>query len=233
MKRTWFRPTARKRPHDGRWAAFGAAGLLTLFSCATPELVPLQATANGQVRVAASGVEVVADATPETRPWQLPHALTPVRLTIHNASRAPIFIRLEDIRLTGSSERLLAIAPDTIEPRRRNDSLGMSPSSPLLGQQQTSIGGSSRAGRVETVTFEPGFHTVFQHHVADHDPERAALIDGAFAGGQIRSGETLEGLVYFRRPSLRAGELKLQVGVRVRPGDGPSSVLEITYAVRS
>lgn len=55
----------------------------------------------------------------------------------------------------------------------------------------------------------------------------------AFAVGEIASGATEEGLVYFATPSRRVERLRLVVRVRTPEGHGPVATIEIPYAVKS
>lgn len=59
------------------------------------------------------------------------------------------------------------------------------------------------------------------------------IVEEAFDGGYIDSGETEHGLVYFENPPDDVERLRLRVRVHKKDGATPVEVLEIPYSVRS
>ena len=59
------------------------------------------------------------------------------------------------------------------------------------------------------------------------------IVEEAFDGGYIDSGETEHGLVYFEKPPDDVNRLRLRVRVHKKDGGSPVEVLEIPYSVKS
>lgn len=203
---------------------------LTALHCASVELVPVHARAGGVASARVDAVEVRARADPSRRGWSVPRAYTALYLSVRNTGATPVFVRLEDIELRAEKQVLRAIAPDSIEPRRRVASLGMDPGSPFIAQQ--SPGAQPRYGRTESVVLEPSPSS--QRVPADRFTRAGAreIMAVAFAAGAIAGGQAREGLVYFRQPPSDARELSLRVGVRPRTTGADARFVEIAYTIR-
>ena len=59
------------------------------------------------------------------------------------------------------------------------------------------------------------------------------IVEEAFDGGYIDSGETEHGFVYFEKPPKDVDRLRLRVTVHKKDGATPVEVLEIPYSVKS
>jgi hypothetical protein len=59
------------------------------------------------------------------------------------------------------------------------------------------------------------------------------IVEEAFDGGYIDSGQTEHGLVYFENPPNDVNRLRLRVRVHKKDGGTPVEVLEIPYSVKS
>lgn len=199
--------------------------------CASVELVPAQASKHGQVVVVGAGVELRAYR--EARPWSVPNAFTPVRISVRNTGAGPVFVGLDDIQLASTTVALSAVPVASIPPRRRVASLGMDPGSPFVALQGTSGGARSHGGRTESVLLQPAPGSRYESASGARDPARRELSSGAFPSGSIESGQTKAGFVYFREVPSDAGELTLRVFVRPTRDAQRASVVEIVYSVRS
>lgn len=201
--------------------------LVCTVSCASVELVPTQA---GAVAVGA-GVELRAHT--EARPWSVPDAFTPVRISVRNTGAEPVFVGVEDILLASTTVELSAVPPASITPRRRVASLGMDPGSPFVALQGTAGGFRGQRGRTESVLLQPGPGAHYESTFDARDPARDEVSSRAFPGGLIKSGQTRAGFVYFREVPSDASQLTLRVFVRTTRDAPRGSVMEIVYSVRS
>ncbi len=228
---------AARRPWqwtEARIARLFALPVLLALSaaCASVQLVPLRADAKGESWTLGPEVEVRADAVDRDHLWAVPSGFTPVRIAVRNVGPAPVHVELAGIQLAGGSHELGAVAPTSIPIRRRVASLGMDPGSPFLAYQ--SIGGAgSRYGRTESLAIEPSLGPDFEPTFGQRDTWRAEILESAFSGGAIASGQTREGFVYFRHVPRDVGQLTLKIAVRPTSGSVPTSVVEIVYAVHS
>jgi hypothetical protein len=201
-----------------------------LAACSSVRLVPVGATHGGEARAGTSTVEVRANADASQRLWTVPSAFTPVRLAIHNAGNAPIYVELADIQLAGARGELRAVPPASIPPRRRVGSLGLDPGSPFVAPQS---GGNSVFGRSESLMLGPALGSYVVPSPRGSSADAADILASAFSGGPIEQGQTRTGIVYFRHVPANAGRLTLRVGVRPDPEQpAPTSVVEIVYAVQ-
>lgn len=205
--------------------------LVFTVSCASVELVPARASKQGQALAVGAGVELRAYT--EARPWSVPNAFTPIRISVRNTGARPVFVGLQDIRLASTTVALSAVAAASIPPRRRVASLGMDPGSPFVALQGTGGGARSYGGRTESVLLQPAPGSRYDSAFDARDPARRELSSGEFPSGPIESGETRTGFVYFRGVPRDALELKLRVFVRPTRVAQPTSVVEIACAVRS
>lgn len=57
------------------------------------------------------------------------------------------------------------------------------------------------------------------------------IVATAFTGGEIASGQTMKGLVYFATPPRGVERLRLIVRVHAPDGKTPIETIEIPYAV--
>lgn len=202
-----------------------------LAACSSVRLVPVAAANGGEARAATSTVEVRANTDAGQRLWTVPSAFTPVRLAIHNAGDAPIYIELDDIQLAGARGALRPVPPATIPTRRRVGSLGLDPGSAFVAPQS---GGNSVFGRSESLMLGPPLGSYVVASARGGGADAADILASAFSGGAIEQGQTRTGIVYFRHVPADAGHLTLRVGVRPdRDRPAPTSVVEIVYAVQS
>jgi hypothetical protein len=208
-----------------------ASALLALLAgCSTAELVPIAPTSGSEALAIGSGVEVRADSSVLARPWTVPETYTPVRLLVRNTGSAPVYVALDDIRLSWQGRAHGAVPPLDILPRQQVASLGIDPRSPFVFLQRTSAG--PRLGHSESVIVEPPVSTLPAWSRA-REQGREEILRSAFSDGPIAEGETRAGLVYFRSVPRDAGRLTLRVAVRPRKESAPLSMVEIAYAVRS
>lgn len=206
------------------------AWLLISTGCAAVQLVPVQVGSSGESVTLSPVVEVRADAVDRDQLWAVPSGFTPVRISVRNVGSAPVHVGLGDIQLAGEAHALPAVLPASIPVRRRVASLGMDPGSPFLAYQ--SIGGAgSRYGRTESLAIEPSLGPDFEPSFGVRDLARAEILRSAFGGGVIASGQAREGFVYFRHVPKDVEHLTLKIAVRPNADSGPSSVVEIVYAV--
>jgi len=207
-----------------------AAGLLVLLGCGTAELVPVAPTSGSEALAIGSGVEVRAGSSVLERPWTVPDTYTPVRLLVRNTGTTPVYVALDDIRLSWQGRAQGAVPPLEIPPRQQVASLGVDPNSPFVFLQRTSAG--PRLGHSESVLVEPPTSTL-PAWSRSGERGREEILKSAFSDGPIAEGDTRTGLVYFRSIPRDAGRLTLRVAVRARKESAPISVVEIAYAVRS
>jgi hypothetical protein len=222
------RRTFDVRRRAAAWMLLGAAAVLG--ACSSVRLVPVTPTNGNETRASSSGVEVRANADASQRLWTVPHAFTPVRLSIHNAGDAPIYIELDDIQLTGAGDALTPVSPASIPPRRRIGSLGIEPGSPFVAPQS---GGNSVFGRSESLMLGPPLGTSFAAPMGN-DGAGDDILASAFTGGAIEQGQTRSGIVYFRHVPADVEHMTLRVGVKPDPEQtAPTAVVEIVYAIRT
>lgn len=195
------------------------------------ELVPSQASKDGQALAVRGGVELRAYT--EARPWSVPSAFTPVRISVRNTGAEAVFVGLDDIQLASDTLALSAVPAAGIPPRRRIASLGMDPGSPFVALQGTGGGARSYGGRTESVLLQPAPGSEYASAFGARDPARWELSSGAFPSGSIGGGQTRTGFVYFREVPRDAGELTLRVFVRPTRDAQRASVVEIVCSVRS
>jgi hypothetical protein len=208
-----------------------SAGLLVLLAgCSTARLVPVAPISGAEALAIGSGVEVRADSSVLERPWTVPETYTPLRLLVRNIGNAPVYVALDDIRLTGQGRAQSAVPPLDILPREQVGSLGVDPGSPFVFLQRTSAG--PRLGHSESVIVEPPVSTLPAWSRA-RERGRAEILRSAFSEGLIAQGETRAGWVYFRAVPSDAGRLTLRIPVRPTKEGAPVSIVEIVYAVRS
>jgi len=203
-----------------------------LGGCSSIRLVPVASTDGNEARASTSALEVRANADASQRLWTVPQSFTPVRLSVHNASDAAVYIDLDDIQLTGDGAALRPVPPASIPPRRRVVSLGLDPGSAFVAPQS---GGGSVFGRSESLVLGPALGSSFVEQAATtgHDAGDDILAS-AFSGGAIERGQTRTGIVYFRHVPADVGRLTLRVGVRPdRKRPAPTTVVEIVYAVQT
>jgi hypothetical protein len=200
-------------------------------SCASVQLVPARASKDGQALAVGAGVELRAYTA--ARPWSVPNAFTPIRISVHNTGARPVFVGLDDIQLASASVALSAVPAVSIAPRRRVASLGLDPGSPFVALQGTGGGARSYGGRTESVLLQPAPGSHYESAFDARDPARRDLSSGEFPSGAIESGQTRTGFVYFRGVPRDALELKLRVFVRPTRVAHPASVVELAYSVRS
>lgn len=205
--------------------------LLCTASCASVELVPAQASAQGQAVAVGAGVELRAYT--EARPWSVPDGFTPVRISVRNTGPGPVFVGVEDILLASRTVALSAVPPASITPRQRVASLGMDPGSPFVALQGRAGGSRGQGGRTESVLLQPGPGARYESTFGARDPARDEISRGAFQGGSIGSGQTRTGFVYFREVPSDTSQLTLRVLVRAARDAPSGSVMEIIYSVRS
>ena len=195
------------------------------------ELVPARASQHGQALAVGAGVELRAYT--DARPWSVPNAFTPVRISVRNTGAGPVFVGLEDLQLASATVALSAVPAASIPPRRRVASLGMDPGSPFVALQGTGGGARSYGGRTESVLLQPATASHYESPFGAGDPARREISSGEFPSGWIASGQTRTGFVYFREVPSDVGELTLRVFVRPALEAPRASVVEIVYSVRS
>lgn len=216
----------------GTWAPPLAAPALlwALAGCSSVQLVPLEPALGSESVARVGRVEVRANADESQRPWTVPRAVTPVRLSVRNTGSEPVYVELEDIHLSGPDAAVHAVSPGSITPRRRISSLGLDPGSPFVAPQI----GTGPYGRNEILVIGPPNPWTPPPKTTDTLAGGAEIVGSAFLGGAIRAGEIRTGLVYFRQVPANAGRLILRVPVRSSASkDATPQVLEIAYAVQT
>jgi hypothetical protein len=204
-------------------------GLLLASACASlTELVPLVPSRDGVAVVADSGLELSAKAQPGSH--AIPLTLVPIQISIKNLAPTGVYVSLDDIELELEGEGTAEAVPPTRIKARRPVGLGIDPSSPFASQAPTSGTAVAAPGGgaipETTVGYAAGKSAVI-------DPVKREILDTAFWGGYIDTGETEEGLVYFARPPDDVARLRLRVRVRPRGSSAPVRTLEIPYSVQS
>jgi hypothetical protein len=120
-----------------------------------------------------------------------------------------------------------AVPPQRIKPRRPVG-LGIDPASPFASQAPTS--GAAIAPQGSSSVIEPSTaYTTGAGKGGPGDPAKREIMEQAFDGGFIDSGEKEQGLVYFERPPRDVSRLRLRVRVHTAGGGAPVEVLEIPY----
>lgn len=217
------------------YSRIGAGLLGVLGACAAPELVPLVPSEDGVATVQESGVALSAEV--QAGSHVVPSSLTPIKISVTNNAAEPVYVALEDIELELVAEGVTseAVPPQRIKPRRP-PGLGIDPASPYASQSPTS--GSGVAPQGGGSVMEPS--TAYATGTGSADPVapgepagRREIVEQAFDGGYIDSGETEHGFVYFEKPSREVGRLRLRVTVHKKDGATPVEVLEIPYSVKS
>jgi hypothetical protein len=213
-------------------AAMLAAPLLGL-ACSTTELVPLVPSEDGVAVVQEAQLQLKAEVQPGEH--SVPSTLTPIEIALTNLAPDSVRVSLDDIELqlveTGKISE--PVPPQRIKPRPPVG-LGVDPASPFASQTAA----SSPAVNPPAARITPDPNTSFQADAArgrdvTTDPLRRQIIATAFTGGEIASGETEEGLVYFATPPKHVERLRLIVRVRTPEGQLPAATIEIPYAVKS
>jgi hypothetical protein len=212
--------------------ALVAAPLLGV-GCSTTELVPLVPSEDGVAVVREAQLELKAEVQPGEN--SVPNTLTPIKIALTNLAPQSVHVALHDIelQLVDNGKTSEAVLPERIKPRPPVG-LGVDPASPFASQTAT----SSAAVNPPAAAIAPDPNTTFQADAAHGkdvttDPVRREIIATAFTGGEIASGATEEGLVYFATPSKRVERLRLVVRVRTPEGQGRAATIEIPYAVKS
>lgn len=212
--------------------AIAAAPLLGL-ACSTTELVPLVPSEDGVAVVQKARLELKAEVMPGEN--SVPNTLTPIKISLTNLAPESVHVALDDIELelVENGKTSEAVPPERIKPRPPVG-LGVDPASPFASQTAT----SSASVTPPAAALAPDPNTTFQADAArgkdvTTDPVRREIIATAFNGGEIASGATEEGLVYFATPSKHVERLRLIVRVHGSEGDMPAATIEIPYAVKS
>lgn len=206
-----------------------------LCACASPELVPQVPSEGGVASVQQSGVELSAEV--QSPGHLLPASLTPIEIAIENTAGEPVFVALDDIELElvekGVSSE--AVLPQRIKPRAPLG-LGIDPTSPYASQSPTSGSGVAPQGGGSVMEPSTAYATGTGRGgpaVSGDPAAQREIVERAFAGGYIGSGETQRGWVYFETPPDGVERLRLRVRVHKKDGATPVEVLEIPYAFRS
>jgi hypothetical protein len=212
--------------------AIAAAPLLGL-ACSTTELVPLVPSEDGVAVVQEAQLELKAEVQPGEN--SVPNTLTPIKISLKNLAPESVHVALDDIELelVENGKTSEAVPPQRIKPRPPIG-LGVDPASPFASQTAT----SSASVNPPAAAIAPDPNTTYQADAAHGkdvttDPVRREIIATAFTGGEIASGATEEGLVYFATPPKHIERLRLIVRVRARQGQNPPATIEIPYAVKS
>lgn len=223
-------------------AAIVCAPLLVL-ACASTELVPLVPSEDGVAVVRESQLELKAEVQPGEN--SVPNTLTPIKIALTNLAPNSVHVSLDDIELEllepATTEPGAALSdgatsepvpPQRIKPRPPVG-LGVDPASPFASQTAT----SSASVNPPAAAIVPDPNTSYQADAAHGndvttEPVRREIIATAFTGGEIASGETEEGLVYFATPSKKVERLRLIVRVHAADGRTPIETIEIPYAVK-
>jgi hypothetical protein len=217
----------------GAFAAAIIAAPLLAAGCSTTELVPLVPSENGVAVVQKAELELKAEVQPGEN--SVPNTLTPIKISLTNLTPQAVHVSLDDIELelVESGKSSEPVPPQRIKPRPPVG-LGVDPASPFASQTAT----ASAAGDAPAVWIAPDPNTSFQADAArgrdvTTDPVRREIMQTAFTGGEIASGETEEGLLYFATPPKHVERLRLVVRVRAAEGQLPPKTIEIPYAVKS
>lgn len=213
---------------------FGCGLLGALCACASPNLVPEVPNKDGVAVVEESGVQLRAEVQKGSA--VAPSTLTLIKISVKNNAAEPVYIALEDIELelVDAGVTAEAVPPQRITPRRP-PGLGIDPASPYASQSPTSGSGVAPTGGGSVMEPSTAYTT---NTIAGRPPSSAdsaaqrELVEGAFEGGYIDSGETEHGLVYFENPPEDVDRLRLRVRVHKKNGATPVEVLEIPYAVK-
>jgi hypothetical protein len=204
-------------------------GLISASACVSAtDLVPLVPSQDGVVVVADSGLELSAKA--QTGSHAVPRTLLPIKISIRNLAPAGVYVSLDDIELELEGEGTAEAVPPTRIKARRPIGLGIDPASPFASQAPTSGTAAAAPGGgaipETTVGYAAGKSAVV-------DPVKREILDTAFWGGYIDTGETEEGVVYFAKPPEDVSRLRLRVRVRPRGSSAPVRTLIIPYSVQS
>jgi hypothetical protein len=196
---------------------------------------------DGVAVVRESGVELRAEVQPGTH--SVPNTFTPIKITLKNLAPSSVRVALEDIELELVQEGKTseAVPPQRIKPRPPVG-LGLDPASPFAAQAATSSAAVGTPGSAPVAP--PAGGAVADPNLTysadgsqgtdvSHDPVRRTIVATAFTGGEIASGETQEGLVYFATPPKDVQLLRLRITVHSADGRAPVEVIEIPYAVQS
>lgn len=210
----------------------GGGLLWGLCACASPDLVPQVPSQGGVAVVEESGVQLSAKV--QAGSAVAPGTLTLIEISVKNNAAEPIYVALEDIELELVDDGVTAeaVAPHRIKPRRP-PGLGIDPSSPYASQSP--VGGSGVAPTGGGAVMEPSTAYTVKGGIATpgDSAARREIVEDAFKGGYIGSGETGHGLVYFENPPKDVDRLRLRVRVHKKDGATPVEVLEIPYSVKS
>ena len=205
---------------------------LLALGCSSTQLVPLVPNEHGVAVVREALLELKAQVQPGEN--SVPNTLTPIQIALTNRASSSVHVSLDDIELqlieNGQSSE--PVPPQRIKPRPPVG-LGVDPESPFASQTAT----SSAAVNPPAAAIAADPNTSFQSDAAHGkdvttDPVRREIIATAFTGGEIASGETVEGLVYFATPPKHAERLRLVVRVHAHDGQLPVQTIEIPYAVK-
>jgi hypothetical protein len=218
--------------HTGAFVAAIVIAPWLALGCSSTQLVPLVPNERGVAVVQEALLELKAEVQPGEN--SVPNTLTPIEIALTNRARSSVHVSLDDIQLqlieNGQSSE--PVPPQRVKPRPPVG-LGVDPASPFASQTAT----SSAAVNPPAAAIVPDPNISFQSDAAQGkdvttDAVRREIIATAFTGGDIASGETAEGLVYFPTPPKRVERLRLIVRVHAPDGQLPVQTIEIPYAVK-
>ena len=213
----------------------GGGLMWVLCACASQEIVPLVPNKGGVAVVEESGVQLSAEV--QAGSAIVPGSLTPIKISVKNNAAEPVYVALEDIELELVDEGVTAeaVPPQRIRPRRP-PGLGIDPSSPYASQSPASGSGAAPTGGGNVMEPSTAYTTTTVQGRPANPADPAAkreIVEEAFDGGYIDSGETEHGFVYFENPPKDVDRLRLRVTVHKKDGATPVEVLEIPYSVKS
>jgi hypothetical protein len=204
--------------------------------CASTEIVPQVPTQDGVAVVQQSRLELRAEVQPGSH--SVPNTLTPIMISVKNLADSSVNVSLDDIELEllEDGKTSEAVPPERIRPRPPAG-LGLDPASPFAAQSPVT-GGAGAAPSAGVPPPVPDANVTYSsdagrgRDVAE-EPLKRKIIDTAFTGGDIPSGQAREGLVYFQTPPKEVERLRLIVRVHAPDGQAPVEVLEIPFARES
>jgi hypothetical protein len=219
-------------------APFLALAAVTVMAsgCAASEIVPQGPTQDGVAVARESRLELRAEVQPGTH--SVPNTLTPIMISVRNLAESSVNVSLDDIELELLEKGRASepVPPQRIRPRPPTG-LGLDPSSPFAAQSPVAAGGGAppAAGAPPPVPDPNVTYAADGGRARDlsEQPLQRKIIDTAFTGGDIPSGQAREGLVYFATPPREVERLRLIVRVHGPDGQAPVEVLEIPFVRES
>lgn len=200
-------------------------------ACATRYLVPASDARrlyprSTAVVVERAGIEVIADPQAWTGSLDVLDDLVPVWVQVTNRSGRGVYVSPVDVELVGPELRARATLPLALDPPplQTTDPQLLPTTSPQPLQTTAGVDPTISDDRVAVLSDQIEVRS-------EESRLRDEIRRRGLRNGELESGETATGFVYFERGSWDTGRVELRVTLRNRSGGARVTSLNLPFAV--